>query len=90
MTGTWPVMHIRAKRGRRKPSPNSKCLETALSQLLSSQPSLGTVSLCDGKKPSDIRWCLVSDTRPQGLTVNLYPLPFYVQSPPPFYVILWR
>lgn len=70
MTGTWPVMHIRAKRGRRKPSPNSKCLETALSQLLSSQPSLGTVSLCDGKKPSDIRWCLVSDTRPQGLTVN--------------------
>lgn len=54
MVGTRPVMHMHAKRGRKKPSLNSTWLGTALSQLLSSQPSLGTVSLCDGEKPPDI------------------------------------
>lgn len=54
MVGTWSVMHICAKRRRKKISPNSKWLGTFLSQLLSSQPSLQTVSLHDGEKPPDI------------------------------------
>lgn len=37
----------------KKTSPNSKWLGTSLSQLLNSQPSVGTASLCDGEKPPD-------------------------------------
>lgn len=54
LVGTGPVMHMQAKGGGKKTSLNSRWLGTSLSQLPSSQPSLGTVSLCDGQKPPDI------------------------------------